>query len=780
MNQIPKSLSAPEWKIGSSYTESEAEFTESDFRASDHVFENHMLVAGGTQRGKSYFLEMLIRRVSRHAGVVLFDPHGELAERLRDYFVCFPGLWDRVIYFDINDPDVVMGYDPFRRREGIETDKQVELIMEACLRANEQESYAETPTLDRRLYSMFEILLRTGHTFIEAMDMVSMERDEKRDAIVELARQAGVEDFFLEDWEAIKHMRSRREKRDELLSSLNRIRRIVASETGRLIFGQRGERSLDLLDVINNRKILLINAAGRNVSKRLGKLLSALMMNEIYNLFPLRNRKSPPAYVVIDEFSKIGTPTVEDGLDETHKFNLYWVLATQHLTQIDKVSETLYGSVMANTHVKVAFGGMDMPDCEALGNKMFASEIARQMKAGRVKWWREKQWAVQRWITETTKTVGENISNSEGGSDVTSTGGSESESRGISLQRSKGVSADRSQGGGSSVGISGSNTTTVTEGTSEQWGEANSRAHTESVQDSRTVGSAHTDGHSSSSAASSSAGSNTAYPRDGAGEPSVSYQEGTTSSESSGAYHSDTQNISETQGRGSSDQVSESQSHNTGVQKSKANSASGGVNISQSVNWGNADRRNLGLTEGKNRNMTKGENWNNTQGKNWNQTKGTQQSISQTEKLLTEHETRLEPGETYTLAELQFEVHAQLEALPQQFAALKVDGHPAQIIKIRNVIGADGAEISEVEKTMFDEHNRSRPFFHEREDAEQHIREHNQNLLLTTPPNARLLGSSSQPPNAVTDANPFQTKPARGEGDVGTDIPPDDDCPFVL
>ena len=248
------------------------------FHVPENATRNHMLVTGGTQMGKSYFLELLIRALSKDAAIVVIDPHGSLVEQLLDFFVEHEEFQDRFTYFDINDPDYVVGYNPFLRREGIDTEKQVEVLMDACLRVWGHENYSETPTLDRRLYSLFEILLETADTFVEAMDMVSMERHEKRSLILERAREAGVEDFFLEDWDSLDKM-SRRERRDELLSTFNRIRRVVASKHGRLILGQQGDRSIDLLDIINNRKILLVNAAARRRSKALGRLISTLMMN---------------------------------------------------------------------------------------------------------------------------------------------------------------------------------------------------------------------------------------------------------------------------------------------------------------------------------------------------------------------------------------------------------------------------------------------------------------------------------------------------------------------
>ena len=56
-----------------------------DFSVPRKTLRNHMLITGGTQKGKSYFMELLVRKLSEDAGVVVFDPHAELTERLLHY-----------------------------------------------------------------------------------------------------------------------------------------------------------------------------------------------------------------------------------------------------------------------------------------------------------------------------------------------------------------------------------------------------------------------------------------------------------------------------------------------------------------------------------------------------------------------------------------------------------------------------------------------------------------------------------------------------------------------
>lgn len=73
-----------------------------------------MYVIGKTGVGKSTLLETLARGdLDAGRGFALIDPHGDLAELVRD--AAAPLLGDRLIYLDAADPRQPFGYNPLRR-----------------------------------------------------------------------------------------------------------------------------------------------------------------------------------------------------------------------------------------------------------------------------------------------------------------------------------------------------------------------------------------------------------------------------------------------------------------------------------------------------------------------------------------------------------------------------------------------------------------------------------------------------------------------------------------
>jgi len=73
----------------------------------------HMYVIGKTGTGKSSLLEAMVRQdVLAGNGLALFDPHGDLAERLNDWIP--ESRRSDVIYLNVPDPEQPFGFNPLQ------------------------------------------------------------------------------------------------------------------------------------------------------------------------------------------------------------------------------------------------------------------------------------------------------------------------------------------------------------------------------------------------------------------------------------------------------------------------------------------------------------------------------------------------------------------------------------------------------------------------------------------------------------------------------------------
>ena len=78
-----------------------------------HARKTHMHVLGVWGRGKSYFLEYLIRQdIKNGDGLCLIDPHGTLYHKIVAWCAEHPDLvnWDKLMLFDATAPGWCCGF----------------------------------------------------------------------------------------------------------------------------------------------------------------------------------------------------------------------------------------------------------------------------------------------------------------------------------------------------------------------------------------------------------------------------------------------------------------------------------------------------------------------------------------------------------------------------------------------------------------------------------------------------------------------------------------------
>ena len=79
------------------------------------VRKTHMHVLGASGRGKSYFLEYLIRQDIRNGdGLCLIDPHGTLYRKVVAWCAEYSSLvpWDKLILLDASAAGWAFGFNP--------------------------------------------------------------------------------------------------------------------------------------------------------------------------------------------------------------------------------------------------------------------------------------------------------------------------------------------------------------------------------------------------------------------------------------------------------------------------------------------------------------------------------------------------------------------------------------------------------------------------------------------------------------------------------------------
>lgn len=331
----------------------------------------HMHVLGVSGRGKSYFLEYLIRQdIKNGDGLCLIDPHGTLYHKIVAWCAEHPDLvnWDRLILFDATAPGWCCGFNPLNFWEGADTSFSVDALVSACAQVWGGEDTNATPLLKRVLRSLIHALVESGLTLREAEYLVVA-----RDEFLPLRRYitGRVEDPIIRSqWESWHEARPH-EVADKFESTNNRIIEFLAAPTLRSIVGQ-DEKVIDFRSVMDKGGVVLVNLESRNkLSDFNARTLGTLITHDLFLKAQTRPEGSRPFYFYIDECARYLNETIERIFTESRKRGLHLILANQDLSQLRKAGETVYKAVMGGAQTKVIFGGGAFEDVDTVVKEIF-------------------------------------------------------------------------------------------------------------------------------------------------------------------------------------------------------------------------------------------------------------------------------------------------------------------------------------------------------------------------------------------------------------------------
>ena len=334
----------------------------------------HMQILGASGRGKSKFMEHLIREdILEKRGLCLIDPHGYLYDDVVKWCATKRFLGRRkIVLFDPSSGGWTFGFNPlnFANQNSEEIAYCVDAMVKACAQVWGGEDQNRTPLLKRCLRATFHVLVEESLTLHEALELTNpYDKSGMRRYITRAIRDP----VFRGQWETFNSIRER-EFLEQFSSTTNRLLEFLASPVTRTITGQR-ERVVDFRSLMDEGAIVLVNlASGGRLSDDNARLLGTLLVNDLFLKARSRPKGSRPFYLYIDECGQFVNDDIGRILDEARKFGLHLVLAHQHLSQLKKAGEEVYSAVMTNAQTKVVFGGLSPEDARTMAELIFMGE----------------------------------------------------------------------------------------------------------------------------------------------------------------------------------------------------------------------------------------------------------------------------------------------------------------------------------------------------------------------------------------------------------------------
>lgn len=319
-----------------------------EIRLSDEDRLRHLYVIGQTGAGKTGFLKTLIEQdVKEGKGVCFIDPHGN---DILDVLAAIPPeRYEDVIYFDPANTERPFGlnmleYDPSRP-------EQKSFIVNEML-AIFRQLYGDVPesmgpAFEQYFRNATQLVMEdpsSGSTLMDIGRVLS--NAEFRNLKLSRSMNPIVNQFWTE-------IATRAEGEASLQNIVpyitNKFDEFTGSDFMRPIIGQQ-ESSFNFREVIDSKKILLVNLSKGRLGERNANLLGLIIVGKLFMAALSRadNPRGdfPPFYLYIDEFQNITTSSIPGILSEARKYKLSLTIAHQYLAQVDeKIRDAVFGNV---------------------------------------------------------------------------------------------------------------------------------------------------------------------------------------------------------------------------------------------------------------------------------------------------------------------------------------------------------------------------------------------------------------------------------------------------
>lgn len=334
--------------------------TETKIRMARDDRRRHMYILGRTGVGKTEIMKyMSVQDINNGDGVCIIDPHGDFIEDVLPHIP--KERAEDVILFDPFDTDRPMGLNMLE----VTSEEQKDFAVQEMISI-----FYKLVTDPAMLGPMFE------HNMRNAM-LTLMADEETPGTLVEIPRIFTDTEFQkykvskLRDpvvrafWEKEMAKTSDFHKSEMLGYLVSKVGRFVENSMMRNIVGQP-KSSFNFREIMDNKKILLVNLAKGKVGEMNAKLIGLILVSKI-QMAALSRADIPESerqdfYLYVDEFQNFITDAFGSILSEARKYRLNLIIGHQFLAQLQQgagaqgaASNDLRDAVFGNAGSMVTF-----------------------------------------------------------------------------------------------------------------------------------------------------------------------------------------------------------------------------------------------------------------------------------------------------------------------------------------------------------------------------------------------------------------------------------------
>ncbi len=351
-------------------------FAKTNYRGEDRIFgirqddrRRHMYLVGKTGTGKTTLLRNLaIQDIKAGHGLAAVDPHGEFVDFLL-HNIPASRIGD-VVYFNPADMEYPLGFNILEA-----VDPEYKHLVASGLMGIFTKIWSNvwSARMEYILNNAILALLDMPGTTLLGINRILVD-EEYRNKVLSHVKDPVVKSFWLQEYG-----RWRDDFRNEAIAPIqNKVGQFLSTPLIRNLVGQP-KSTIDIPDIMNSGKILLVNVSkgliGEDNSSLLGSMFITKLQLATMERVRLENREYKDFYLYVDEFQNFVTDSFASILSESRKYRLNLIVAHQYIAQlVSRDGSTMVrDAVFGNVGTMVIFR-IGAADAEALESE-FAPEF---------------------------------------------------------------------------------------------------------------------------------------------------------------------------------------------------------------------------------------------------------------------------------------------------------------------------------------------------------------------------------------------------------------------
>jgi hypothetical protein len=310
----------------------------------------HFYVIGQTGTGKTTLLKTMIRQdILNGEGVCMIDPHGSDIQDVLSFVP--PERYEDIIYFDPGYTERPMGlnmleYDRrFPEQKTFVVNELFSIFQKLYAKGNPE---SMGPMFEQYFRNATMLVIEDPETGCTLLDVSRVMADK---AYRQLKLSRCKNPVVVQFWKEIAEKAGGEASLANIVPYItSKFDIFLSNEIMRPIIAQE-KSAFDFRDVMDNKKILLVNLAkgrlGDINSNLIGLIIvGKILMAALSRVDAFGQKELPPFYLYIDEFQNITTDSISTILSEARKYKLSLTVAHQFIAQLDeRIKDSVFGNV---------------------------------------------------------------------------------------------------------------------------------------------------------------------------------------------------------------------------------------------------------------------------------------------------------------------------------------------------------------------------------------------------------------------------------------------------